>query len=72
MVKTPPTRFDRMVRSLPECIAHDPLSETTESDLEFLVQHEIDITESSEDGTSRRWLPALRKWLAKWGFTRWA
>ena len=65
------TRFDQMAKSLPLCMAGwDHLAYTTEEDLEYLVQIELDLTEEGQDGTSRRNLKPLRNWLKKWDLTR--
>jgi len=61
--------FDRMVKSVPACCTGglDLLSQTTPSDIIFLVQHELDITEEGQDGTDKKNLKTLRNWLTKWG-----
>lgn len=60
------TAFEKAYDSFPcaECL--DAWQQKTIEDLVYLAETEIDLILEDQDGTDRRDLPKLRKWLKKW------
>ena len=44
------TRFDAAVKAMPACVAYDPYQIKRVEDVRYVLQHEIDLWESQEDG----------------------